>query len=191
MRLLADAASGDGGARRQLFEMHREAAYKTALRITGRNEDALDVVQDAFISAFDKLDRFERESGFKTWLLRIVTNKALDLLRARKVRIAVPLETSGEAGIDLPQPDSAGSERPGAALERGELAERLRAAVETLPPEQRTVFSLYAAGDLTYGEIAEILGVPPGTVMSRLYHARRRLRELLPDLAPDGPPTAE
>jgi RNA polymerase sigma-70 factor (ECF subfamily) len=73
---------------------------------------------------------------------------------------------------------------PGDELERGELAGRLRRAIEALPPDQRAVFALYATGDMTYGQIAEALGIPIGTVMSRLYHARRRLHEMLPDLAP-------
>jgi RNA polymerase sigma-70 factor (ECF subfamily) len=75
-------------------------------------------------------------------------------------------------------------ERAVSSLEQQELGERIRQAVELLPPEQRAVFSLYAAGDMTYGQIADVLEVPIGTVMSRLFHARRRLRELLPDLEP-------
>jgi RNA polymerase sigma-70 factor (ECF subfamily) len=75
-------------------------------------------------------------------------------------------------------------ERAVSSLEQQELGERIRQAVELLPPEQRAVFSLYAAGDMTYGQIADVLEVPIGTVMSRLFHARRRLHELLPDLVP-------
>ena len=141
------AAAGDRDARRTLFERFREPAYRVALRITGRPEDALDV------------------------------------LRARRVRVAVPL-----AGDDEDRrPEPVATDRatvPGHDLERGELAERLRRAIEALPPDQRAVFALYATGDVTYGEIAEMLGVPIGTVMSRLYHARRRLHDMLPDLAP-------
>jgi RNA polymerase sigma-70 factor (ECF subfamily) len=77
-------------------------------------------------------------------------------------------------------------DRPGADLERRELADRLETAVESLPPEQRAVFALYATGEMTYGQIAEVVGIPIGTVMSRLYHARRRLHQLLEDLAPRG-----
>jgi len=187
MRVVDAATAGDREARRMLFERYRTSAYEVAYRITGRMEDALDVVQDSFIHAFEKLGHFQRQAGFKTWLLRIVTNRALDLLRSRKVRLAVPLEGSGENG---PEPvvaaETDGSYRPELGLERQELAERLREALEALPPEQRAVFSLYATGEMTYGQIAEVLGIPIGTVMSRLFHARRRLRELLPDLAPQG-----
>lgn len=184
-RLVDAAAAGDAAARHQLFERFRDAAYHAALRITGRHEDALDAVQDGFIRAFDRLREFQRESGFKTWLLRIVTNRSLDLLRARKVRLAAPLETSdGEGRIE--PPSRAESSDPGHAMEQGELANRLQQAIEGLPADQRAVFALYATGGLTYGEIAEALGIPIGTVMSRLFHARKKLHETLADLAPPG-----
>lgn len=177
------AAAGDRAARHALFERFRDAAYQTAFRVTGRHEDALDVVQDAFVKAFDRLADFQRESGFKTWLLRIVTNRSLDLLRARKVRIAAPLEPEGDNGrIDPASPGE--SSDPGRELEQNELSQRLQAAVECLPPDQRAVFALYATGGLTYGEIAEAVGIPIGTVMSRLFHARKKLHETLADLAP-------
>lgn len=179
-RLVASAAAGDRDARRELYERHREAAFRAALRITGRREDALDVVQDAFIKAFERLGDFQQASGFKTWLLRIVTNRALDLLRARKVRVAVPLDAGDdddEPRFEPPAGELAPS--PSASLERRELAERLQAAIDRLPPEQKSVFSLYATGEMTYGEIAEAVGVPIGTVMSRLFHARKKLQEML------------
>jgi RNA polymerase sigma-70 factor (ECF subfamily) len=185
LHLVEQAARGERDARRELFERHRNAAFRVAVRITGHREDALDVVQDSFIKAFERLGDFQRAAGFKTWLLRIVTNRALDLLRARKVRLAVPLD----AGDDEPRLELAADrepDRPGADLERRELADRLETAVESLPPEQRAVFALYATGEMTYGQIAEVVGIPIGTVMSRLYHARRRLHQLLEDLAPRG-----
>jgi RNA polymerase sigma-70 factor (ECF subfamily) len=183
IRLVENAAAGDRAAQRELFELHREVAYRVALRVTGRHEDALDAVQDAFIRAFDRLGDFQGGSSFRTWLLRIVTNRALDLLRARKVRLAIPLD----GGEDDPTPAVASqdnSTRPGQKMEDQELGERLQRAIESLPAEQRAAFALYATGEMTYGQIAETLGIPIGTVMSRLYHARRKLHEMLPDLAP-------
>lgn len=177
------AVGGDREARRELFERHRTAAYRVALRITGRNEDALDVVQDSFIKAFDRLERFERGASFKTWLLRIVTNRSLDLLRSRKVRMAASLEGDDESGV-ADFIGAADTPAPGEPLERAELKQRLEAAIDRLPPDQKAVFALYASGEMTYAQIAEAVGVPIGTVMSRIYHARRRLHEMLPDLAP-------
>lgn len=188
--LVDQAAAGDREARRELFERYREPAYRVALRVVGRNEDALDVVQDSFIRAFERLGEFQRESGFQTWLLRIVSNRALDLLRARKVQRAIPLDGDD----DDPRLELAASHadtQPGRELESRELGERLRRAIETLSPDQRAVFALYATGEMTYGQIAEALGIPIGTVMSRLYHARRRLHEMLPDLAPAGTQPAD
>ncbi|MBI5866364.1 MAG: sigma-70 family RNA polymerase sigma factor [Planctomycetes bacterium] len=182
-QLVEAATRGDRESRRRLFERFREPAYQSAFRVTGRHEDALDVVQDAFIRAFDRLAEFQRESGFKTWLLRIVTNRSLDVLRARKVRLAAPLEAGDEEGrIEPPSP--ADQSDPARGAEQAELAARLQAAIDTLPPDQRTVFALFATGGLSYGEIAEAVGIPIGTVMSRLFHARKKLHELLADLAP-------
>lgn len=183
-RLVEAAAAGDREARQALFERHREAAYRAALRITGRHEDALDVVQDAFIRAFDGLAGFQREAGFRTWVVRIASNRALDVLRSRRVRRAASLERD-EAG-DAPSGLEAAARDdvlPGELLERTETAQRVRAAIAALPVEQGKVFLLYAGGELTYGDIAEAVGIPIGTVMSRIYHARRRLREMLGDLA--------
>jgi RNA polymerase sigma-70 factor (ECF subfamily) len=101
------------------------------------------------------------------------------------VRQAVPLDPGDESrGPQLAAPDT--SAPPGQELERQELAQRLRQALEALPADQRAVFALYATGEMTYGEIAAALEIPIGTVMSRLYHARRRLFEILPDLATPG-----
>ncbi|MGE0481279.1 MAG: RNA polymerase sigma factor [Phycisphaerae bacterium] len=184
LQLVERAAAGDRGARRVLFERHRDAAYRAALRITARNEDALDVVQDAFVKAFESLASFQRDSAFKTWLLRIVTNRALDLLRSRRVRRAASLDRRNDDDREPPDPPAPNAADADAAIERRELGERLRRALEELPIEQRAVFALYAEGEFTYDQIAKLLEVPIGTVMSRLFHARRRLSDLLADLAP-------
>lgn len=185
-RLINQAISGDSGARRELFERFRDSAYRTAFRITGRHEDALDVVQDAFIKVFDRLAGFQREAGFRTWLLRIVSNRALDLLRSRKVRRAAALDAGGDDEQRIDPPSERVEDVAGHELEQSELAARIAAAVARLPDDQQSVFTLFASGELTYGEIAATLGIPIGTVMSRLYHARRKLHGLLGDLAPRG-----
>jgi RNA polymerase sigma-70 factor (ECF subfamily) len=186
--LAQQAAMGQVDARKVLFERYRATAFAVACRITRRNEDALDVVQDSFIKAFDRLDQLRGGAEFRSWFLRIVSNNALDLLRARKVRLAVPIEgpddrDAGPTGVALADPTV---DAPDADLESAELAQRLKRAVDQLPPQQRAVFSLYAAGEATYGQIAEALDIPVGTVMSRLYHARRKLQTALTDLAPRG-----
>ena len=183
VRLIAAAGGGDRDAQRELFERYRRVAFEVAVRITRRRDDALDVVQDSFIKVFAKLDTFEGGAGFKTWFLRIVTNTSLDFLRRRKVRAAVSLEGDDDVGpADFVEQQSV--EGPGERMERRELGERLREAIDLLPPDHRAVFSLYASGEVTYAEIAEVVGIPMGTVMSRIYHARRKLHATLRDLMP-------
>lgn len=179
--VVARAKRGDGHAKRWLFEEFREVAYRVAMRITGKEADAMDVVQDAYIKAFESLHSLADEGRFKTWMLRIVNNKALDLLRSRKVRKAVSLESDDEQhwGGQIP---SDAEDNPSAAMSQRETRAQIAEALDSLPPDQRVVLSLFAAGSMTYGEIAEVAGVPLGTVMSRLYRARRRMKELLGDL---------
>ncbi len=186
--LVSRAAAGDRAAREELFVRHRSAALAVARRITGRDEDAADVVQESFIKAFESLAGFQRDSVFRTWLLRIVSNRSLDLLRSRRVRQAAPL-AAGDENQAAAEPAFGGDVRLGleprgvaAAIEQSELRERLDAALDRLPPEQRSAFALFALGELTYGQIAEVLDIPIGTVMSRLYHARQKLQALLVDL---------
>jgi RNA polymerase sigma-70 factor (ECF subfamily) len=178
--LLAAARRRDPAAQQSLYERYRDDAYRVAYRITGKQADALDVVQDAFLRVFTRLESFQGQSAFRTWLLRIVSNRALDVVRARSVRLSQPLDAG--PGLRIDPPERGETAGPGRGLERSELRARIDAAVETLPPDQRIVFALHAAGEMTYGDIAEIVGIPVGTVMSRLYHARRKLQELLPDL---------
>jgi RNA polymerase sigma factor (sigma-70 family) len=137
LRLVDRAAAGDREAQRELFERYRDAAYRVAFRITGRQADALDAVQDSFIRAFERLSGFQREARFKTWLLRIVTNRALDLLRARKVRLAIPLDGDDEAGPVAAVADHA-APPPGEPLERRELAQRLGLLIGCHPSSGRS-----------------------------------------------------
>lgn len=194
---MARAVAGDAAARHDLFVRYRDDAFRAAFRITGQHADALDVVQDSFIKAFESLAGFQGDSSFKTWFLRIVANRALDVLRKRRVRLVVSLDGDedsaglrGYASAGLAASDEAPA---GRELENREMGVRLQDAIGKLPPEHRAVLSMYAAGEHTYAQIAEALGIPIGTVMSRLYNARRKLRELLPDLARQfaGPATQE
>jgi len=182
LRLLQHARDGDREARRALFERYREVAFRVAVRVVGHHDDALDVVQDSFIKAFDALASFQGDAAFKTWLMRIVNNRALDQIRSRRVRLAVSLDQGTDEARPASLPDH-GEDRPLEQMDRRESAERIQMAMSRLPPAQQAVMALYVGGELTYGQIAEIVGVPVGTVMSRIFHARRQLHEMLPDLA--------
>jgi len=159
-------------------ERYQGRVFGLALRVLRDEEQARDVVQDAFLKAYGSLDRFEGRSGFYTWLYRIAMNLCLD--RKRRERGARRVDRDEEALLEAPaDPESVGSPAPGVALERAELRAQLARAIARLPDEARRTLELREVDGLSYHEIAEVLGVPKGTVMSRLHHARRRVREAL------------
>jgi RNA polymerase sigma-70 factor (ECF subfamily) len=176
-QLLARLAAGERDALEELFRRYRLPAYRVAYRLLGNEADALDAVQEGFIKALTHLGSFQGRSSFKTWLLRVVSNAALDLGRQRGRREAVSIDHAltpdGEALHPLTADDPA---RP---LERADLRFLLDQALATLPPAQRRTFVLHADGELSYREVAEVLGISIGTVMSRLFYARRKLRAYL------------
>lgn len=175
--LLAHAAAGDPAALDELFRRHRAVAFRVAYRLLGNEADALDAVQDGFVNALTHLARFGGRSSFKTWLLRVVSNAALDLGRSRKRRDARfgAGPAVEDATVFAPDPP------PDAGLERADLRVRLERAIAMLPEAQRQTFVLHADGELSYRDIADALGISIGTVMSRLFYARQRLRTLLAD----------
>ncbi len=155
-RLVAAAQEGDREAFARLFEKYRGPAYQIAYRFLGRREEALDVVQDAFGKAFRALRTFRGGAGFKTWFFRVVTNRALDVRRSRGVRLAGSSDGAAE-----------------------DVKARLETALEAIAEENRTAFVLFAAGELSYREIAEVLNISNGTVMSRIFYARRKMQAVL------------
>ncbi len=185
--LLDRARSGDGEAWRVLFERYREVAYRVARRVTGDDEDALDAVQDGFVRAYRNLGTFAGASSFKTWLMRIVYRRGIDIRRARPKARIVSMD-QGEQTLAPNLPDTREGSDPAGPADRAELGERIARAMEQLPADQRRAFVLHAEGDMTYARIAEEQGVPIGTIMSRIFYARRKLREILADETegPDG-----
>ena len=160
-----------------LVERYQGRVFGLALRVLRDEEQARDVVQDAFLKAYGSLDRFEGRSGFYTWLYRIAMNLCLDRKRRERGRRS---ERDEDALLEAPaDPEAVGAPAPGVALERAELGEQLARAIASLPVEARRTLELREIDGLSYHEIAEVLGVPKGTVMSRLHHARRRVREAL------------
>jgi RNA polymerase sigma-70 factor (ECF subfamily) len=176
-QLLARATGGDPSAQDELFRRHRLTAYRVAYRLLGNEADALDAVQEAFVKALTRLSGFQRRSSFKTWLLRVVSNAALDLGRQRGRREAVSFDALGHDHREDLEPlvqDAAGRD-----LERQDLRGLLQRALAQLPPAQRQTFVLHAEAGLSYREVADVLKISIGTVMSRLFYARQKLRVLL------------
>ena len=144
--------------------------------MTANEEDAADLTQEAFLRVWQKLPEFRLQAAFSTWLYRLTTNLCLDFMRGRKRRPTVPLEREDEEQTPLPEPKDPAATPEEAAL-ASEEQRRLRRALAELSPEQRELLALRAVRDLNYAQIAELLGVPEGTVKSRLARAREALRK--------------
>lgn len=178
--LVERARARDHAAFEALFKKYRGPAYGIARSVVKRHEDAQDVVQDAFIKVHRHIATFQGTSSFYTWLYRIVMNLSIDHIRKkRKVT---------EWGDDFQREDDAGDgtltprmpdENPSKTVVRRELAAKITEALDTLPEYHRAVIHLREVEGLSYEEMAEVLDVPKGTIMSRLFHARRKLQELL------------
>src|SRR4051812_25432104 len=168
------ARKGDRPAREELFRRHFEVAHRVAYRLLGNEQDALDAVQEGFLKAVRHLGDFDGRSGFRTWLLRIVTNAALDSGRKKRRRPALRLDDALPGGSE-----SARDDDPAAGLHRDDLRRRLDDALDRLSPATRSTFVLFAEAELSYKEIAACQDVPVGTVMSRLHYARQKLQSYL------------
>jgi RNA polymerase sigma-70 factor (ECF subfamily) len=165
-----------------LVERHQDRLYPTILRLIGSAEDAEDVLQDAFVRAFEKLEQFHGESSFYTWIYRIAVNLALSGYRRRRVRGTYRPMRNGEVPSGEGPADVSLDADPTAALERAERERAVESALNKLGPEHRAVVILKDFDGHRYEEISAILGVPVGTVRSRLHRARCELRDHLRSL---------
>lgn len=166
--LIAQARRGDKRAFGELVRRHRKGVVNVVQWMCGDANMAEDAAQEAFVRAWQHLPSYRPRSPFRNWLYRIATNAARDSLRREREMVDID-------ALDLPSSD------PGsrAIVEREERAEQVRGAVLALPPASRAVLVLREYEGLSYREIADTLGIPIGTVMSRLNYARNRLREAL------------
>jgi len=172
--LVQRSRRGDGVAREELFRRHFGVAYRVAYRLLGHEQDARDAVQDGFLKAVTHLDDFNGRSEFRTWLMVIVNNAALDAGRRRGRRSTRSLNDSEPWGIEPVREDD-----PAHGLYREDLRHSLDAALDSLSPALRTTFVLFAEADLSYKEIAAVLNIKQGTVMSRIFAARQKLQALI------------
>ena len=175
-QLVQQARRGDRTATEELFRRHWGVAHRVAFRLLGHEQDAQDATQECMIKALAHLDDFDGRSGFRTWLLRIVTNAAIDSGRKRKRRPTLGLSYSvGDSEGLEPSVDT----DPTVELRRQDLRKTLDAALNRISPKQRQTFILFAEAGLTYEEIAAVQDVPIGTIMSRIYYARTKLQSYL------------
>jgi RNA polymerase sigma-70 factor (ECF subfamily) len=175
--LIADCLQGRSAAFGELVRRYQDRLFSTAYRLTGNAEDAQDVVQEAFLSAYQSLGSFKGDSLFFTWLYRIAVNTAISLKRKQRVALSIHGGAGEEGGLDPADPSDAG--RPGRALEQAEEEQRVQRALDRLSAEHRAVLVLKEIEGQKYEAMAELLGVPIGTIRSRLHRARLELRELL------------
>jgi RNA polymerase sigma-70 factor (ECF subfamily) len=172
-RLIAECLEGRTEAFEELVHRYEGRLYNTVFRLLDNAEDAQDVVQDAFLRAFQSLSRFKGESEFFTWLYRIAVNRAVSLRRKGRARVR------RDANTALEPVDPSDESRPSHAVEKTEEAYVVQQALNRLTAQQRTVLVLKDVEEQKYEAIAEILDIPVGTVRSRLHRARMELRRLL------------
>jgi len=178
--LVAQAKARDQNAFAELVNRYERKIYRLAKNITRNDEDAEDVLQDAFLKAYTHLDNFKGDSKFYTWIVRIAVNEALMRLRKRKTDRSVPLDDPVELGEETVQREIAvWEDNPEQQYSQEEWRKILDDAVDSLKPDFRTVFVLRDIEELSTEETAETLGISVPAVKSRLLRARLALRERL------------
>jgi RNA polymerase sigma-70 factor (ECF subfamily) len=175
--LIADCLQGDTAAFGALVRRYQDRLYNTVFRLVDNAEDAHDVVQEAFLNAYQSLDGFKGDSLFFTWLYRIAMNTAISLKRKQRAVVSIDAHRNGETAIEPLDPSDLS--RPGHALEQAEQERRIRKALSQLSSEHRAVLIMKDMEGQKYEAMAEVLQVPIGTIRSRLHRARVELRELL------------
>ena len=177
--LLRRAQAGDEAAFGIIMRTHYERTFRLVCAILHNEADARDVCQEVWLTVWKQLPTFRADSRFSTWLHPVATRRALDHLRKRRRWFDrfLPFETGDDNAVEVAEP--ATNEDAVSLAEGNETVTRVRAALASLPPKHRAVLALRELEGLSYEEIAQATGIPPGTVMSRLHHARRLLAEKL------------
>ena len=179
--LIESAQKGDKLAFKQLVQRHQRRAFAIALGLLRDEQDAREVVQEAFLRVHRGLDSFQGGSTFFTWLYRIVTNLSIDLMRKPSRRDAELDESREIDEADIPLLSRIDGADPLDVLRRAEIRAKLEAALAALPVYHRGVIVMREVEGMSYEEMAEAMGVSKGTIMSRLFHARQKLQRALAD----------
>ena len=182
--LVQRVQAGDTAAFRALFDKYHRRAFAVAMGVVKNQDDALDAVQEAFVKVHKNIHKFEGSSSFYTWLYRIVMNVSIDHVRRASRRKSLDfderaLHEESEVAGDGALVPSVTDANPGKAALRRELGGAIQAALQELPEHHRAVIVLREIEGMSYEEMAEALEVPKGTVMSRLFHARKKMQAAL------------
>lgn len=181
--LVSRSRDGDQDAFAGIVGRYQDKIYNLAYRMLGSREEAEDVAQETFLNAFRALESFRLGERFSPWLYKIGSNLCLDRLRRRKHAVSSLDAGTGPAG-DIPVQVADWSTAPEVLYEESEVWADTQRAIQTLPPKYKVVVVLRHLHDLSYDEIAKVLGIPQGTVKTRLFRAREILRRKLEKLAP-------
>ena len=182
LELVRRAREGDRYAFNLLVWRWERPIYNLALRYLGSEEDATEVCQEVFVRAYTHLKEFRGDAQFSTWLYRIAVNCCHNIVRRRKRSREVSLDTVRALRTTKIYPPETGQAEE--EYQRAQLLTRVAEALQMLPEEQRIVVELRILHDRPVEEVSEILGIPPGTVKSRLFYALRKLRGYLKDILP-------
>jgi RNA polymerase sigma-70 factor (ECF subfamily) len=182
--LVARSQAGDTGAFNELVTRYRNRAYAMIYNMVRNEQDAWDLAQDGFLKAWKSISRFRGQSSFYTWLYRILMNVTIDSLRRKQIEGGT--EFDDQVGLQHIAPGAATAPKsemePAARISDKEIRERIDEAIAKLSPEHRTAIVMREIDGLEYTEIAEQMGCSLGTVMSRLFYARKKLQTLLKDV---------
>ena len=182
VKLVKSAKGGDMVAFEELVARHRDKIFARAYSMTRNEEDAIDLSQEAWVKAWQRLKQFQGQSSFATWITRITINLCLDHLRKQKRQRAESIEVLDEESGGVERRMPVVMVNPTERLERGELRKRIDDALGQLSEAHRTVLVLHEFEEMEYKEIAKTMGCSIGTVMSRLFYARRKMAVLLAGL---------
>ncbi len=181
-KMIEAVLGGDGNAFRGLVEAYQSRIYNIIYGMVHNRDDAQELAQDTFIKAYKKLDTFKLGTKFYTWLCRIAVNTTIDFLRKHKNKQTLSFEEGIGVQDGASVSDLHYESNPEKAAMQAETKQKIINAVDSLPEDQKQILILKEIDGLSYKEIAEVLNIPQGTVMSRLYYARKRLQEILVDL---------
>jgi RNA polymerase sigma-70 factor (ECF subfamily) len=186
--LIDRARRGEPAAFRKIVESFQGRIFRTVAGMTGDREEARDLTQEAFLKAFEALDAFKGGSSLHTWLYRIAVNLCIDQLRGRRKRPLLfdPGDTCAEEGQAHERVPDPGAEDPLENALRREKAAAIQGALERLSPDHRAIIILREVEGLSYEEIAAVLRIGLGTVMSRLHYARAHLKDALASYVREG-----
>lgn len=171
--LVGRARRGEYSAFEELVRRYRNEVFALSYHYVRDREEAWDLTQEVFIKAHRGLKRFRGDASFKTWLLRITSNRCKDYFKKRRLKTVALEDMAGQD--EAP----AAAARPDERAASSELGRAIDSALETLPEKHRTAFILREYEGLSYGEMAEVMGCSMGTVMSRLHHARKKMQKAL------------